>query len=180
MLKEEITPENLLNYLNNQEDIKEKKYYESKNLNIKNQDFIQEIKSLNEKIEELLDIVESEDFKSLNLNNAEEKKLHNSILEELQIYKDKIEILQNAEKNYNDMKEKQIKKMEKNKNENLKNIFKENFKLYEKFKKEKMENLQIPEFFKFIFSIFDKININKTEEEQIEEFIKLYNIYSQS
>ena len=85
MLKEEITPENLLNYMNNQEDIKEKKYYERKNSNRKNKDFVQEIKSLNEKIEEILNIVESEDFKNLNLDNIEEKKLYDEILEELKI-----------------------------------------------------------------------------------------------
>lgn len=165
MLKEEITPENLLNYMNNQEDIKEKKYYERKNSNCKNKDFVQEIKSLNEKIEEILNIVESDDFKKLNLDNVEEKKLYSEILEELQIYKDKIEILQNAEKNYLEMKEKHEKKIEKNKFENFKNIFYENFKLYEKFKKEKKDMKNIPENFKKLYSLYEQV-----EKEKINDF----------
>ena len=108
ILKEEITPENLINYLNNQEDIREKKFSNNEFLNNKKKEynFTDEIKDLNKKIEELLSIVESADFKNLNLDNKDEKKLHDEILDELQNYKDKIEILLNAEKNYLEMKEK--------------------------------------------------------------------------
>lgn len=176
ILKEEITPENLINYLNNQEDIREKKFSNNEFLNNKKKEynFTDEIKDLNKKIEELLSIVESADFKNLNLENKDEKKLHDEILDELQNYKDKIEILLNAEKNYLEMKEKHKTKIEKLKYENYKNIFKENFKLYEKFKKENKDISSIPEFFKPLFIAYEGIDFEKTEEEQIKDFIKIY------
>lgn len=172
MLNEEITPNNLINYLNQQEDIKEMKYKQANN-HKPNDSFLKRIETLNKKISEYITIIESDDFNNLNLNDNNEKKLHDDIIKELRDKKDELEILKNSIKNYDEMKEKHTKKINKMNYENQLSIFKDNYEIYKKMKNEG----EIPDVFKYMYFIYDNLNIDEKDNEKdiLDKFIYLYN-----
>lgn len=172
MLNEEITPNNLINYLNNTEDVKEMKYKQSNNYK-PNDSFLKRIETLNRKISEYITIVESDDFINLNLNDDNEKKLHDDIIKELNDNKNELEMLIKSVQNYNEMKEKHIKKINKINYENQMKIFKENYKIYKNMK----NNKEIPDVFKYMYFIYDNLNISENDNEKdiLNQFVYLYN-----
>ena len=172
MLNEEITPNNLINYLNQQEDIKELKYKPKSDYK-QNDSFLKRIETLNKKISEYITIIESDDFNNLNLNDSNEKKLHDDIIKELRDKKDELEILKNSIKNYDEMKEKHAKKINKMNYENQLNIFKDNYEIYKKMKNEE----EIQDVFKYMYFIYDNLNIDEKDNEKdiLDKFIYLYN-----
>ena len=178
MLKEEITPNNLINYLNNVDDVKELKYQNNKNY-IPNDSFLERIQKINNKVSEYMNIIDSDEFNNLDLNNSLEKKLHDDILNELSICKEELDILVECVNNYNKMKIKHNEKINKSKYENGFNIFKNNYELFKSFKnnKDTIDINTVPDVFKYMYFIYEKLNIQDNEniEDTYKRFIELYN-----
>lgn len=165
MLQEERQPLDLLNIMENEEDVLELRYQN------KTSDYLQqEIDKIFNDVKQLLSITESNEFKTLNLEDENQKKLYFDVLKEMEIKREKIKILLNSLENMQKMKEKHKKKKEKQDKQNQLNVFRYNKELYSKFKNENNDMFEVPELFKNIYETFEKIyalGIND-EDKQLE------------
>lgn len=174
MLQEERQPLDLLNTMENEENILELRY---KN---KTSNYLQqEINKVSENVNQLITITESEEFKALDLEDENQKKLYNDILKEIEKKREDIQILLNSLDNMQKMKEKHKKKKEEQNKKNQLNTFKYNKELYLKFKnEEKNPAFEIPKPFIGIYDIFEKIYNLKIydDEKQFIFYIEKLNI----
>ena len=161
----EETPTNILNSM---EDIK---IIKNKNNHF---DLItEEINKTVEKVNELLKIIDSDDFKNLDETDEKQKDLKNQIIKELEDNKIKFENLKESQNNTIEISLKQQEINNKERLENQKKAYEYNYKLYKHFKDDK--NKEIPDVFIYIFKIYDIIeNLNIEDENKFDEFIKLY------
>lgn len=161
----EETPTNILNSM---EDVK---IIKNKNNHF---DFItEEINKTIEKVNELLKIIDSDDFKNLDETDEKQKDLKNQIIKELEDNKIKLEDLKESQNNTIEISLKQQEINNKERLENQKKAYEYNYKLYKQFKDDK--NKEIPDVFIYIFKIYDIIeNLNIEDENKFDEFVKLY------
>lgn len=158
----EETPTNILNSMENNKIIKNNYF-----------DFItEEINKTVEKVNELLKIIDSDDFKNLDETDEKQKDLKNQIIKELKDNKIKLEDLKESQNNTIEISLKQQEINNKERTENQKKAYEYNYKLYKQFKN---QNKDIPDVFNYIFKIYDMIeNLNIKDENKFNEFIKLY------
>ena len=131
-------------------------------------------KNLNKKMNSIIEIIESDDFKSLDLNIKENEEFVKNIKNKILSIIDELKELKNTLDNTKDITIEQKKINNEDIEKNRRNVYNENYKIYKQIKE---NNEEIPEIFKYIFSIYE-INESKTYNnnyEKLNDFIKLYN-----
>ena len=148
--------------------IKEQKYY-----NEKVKDPIKtKYNKLTTKMNKIIEIVESEDFKKLDLSIKENNDFAEMLKQEIKKIIIEMNDLKNTLKNTRDITNKQEQLNEEETKQIQYNVFIENYKIYKKFKETKSD---IPEVFSYIFTIYDKVENIENLEDKFNKFIILYN-----
>lgn len=160
--EEEDTPDNILTSMNSN---KQKQ---------KINPLFDKIKSVNDKINDLLKIVDSDDFKNLNDDIKEEKELKDQIIKELENSKKDLESLKSSQENNIKSNIEHSDRIKKERYETQKNNFNYNYNVYKKLKN---DNSIIPEPFIYPYKIYDIIeSLNLDDEDKLDKFIELYNL----
>lgn len=159
--EDEDTPDNILNSM---VDDKQKQ---------KINPMLDKIKSINDKITDLLNIIDSDDFKNLNDNVKAERDLKDQIIKELENSKKDLEGLKSSQENNIKSNIEHSERIKKERYEIQKNNFIYNYGIYKKLKN---DNLPIPEPFIYSFKIYDIVeSLNLDDKDKLNKFIELYN-----